>query len=181
MTHRVATMFKALFSVIAIALLVGCAAPASQQSMSITAQDLPTKVNGKLKGQLAVRTVGGGKETNPLWVSQVDGQGFKGALDKSLAVAGYKVADGSAAKYSVDANLQNLDQPIFGFTFDVVSTVLYTVTGEGKQKQFPITATGSASTSDAFVGMERMRIANERSIKENIKLFLTKLGDPTGW
>ncbi|HQC45755.1 MAG TPA: hypothetical protein PLC97_11120 [Myxococcota bacterium] len=174
-------MFKTLISVIAIALLVGCASPATQQSMSVTAQDIPTKVNAKLKGQLAVRTIGGGKETNPMWISQVDGQGFKGALDKSLAVAGYKAVDGSAAKYSVDANLQDLDQPFMGFTFDVVSTVLYTVTGEGQQKQFPITATGSASTSDAFIGMERMRIANERSIKENIKQFLLKLGDQAGW
>jgi hypothetical protein len=80
----------------------------------------------------------------------------------------------------VDANLQELNQPMFGFTFDVVSTVLYTVTGDGKQQQMPVTATGTASTSDAFVGMERLRIANERSIKENIKLFLQRLSDQIG-
>jgi hypothetical protein len=174
-------MIKNLISVIAIMVLVGCAAPATQQAMSISAQDIPTKINEKLKGKLIVRTVGGGQETNPLWVSQVDAQGFKGALDKSIAVAGYKAADESSAKYRVDANLQSLDQPLMGFTFDVVSTVLYTVTGEGQQKQFPIAATGSASTSDAFIGLERMRIANERSIKENIKQFLLKIGDQVGW
>lgn len=160
--------------------IAGCATPASQQSMSVTMQDLPAKLNSGLKGQVVVGNVTGGKETNPMWTSQVDAQGFKGALDKSIAMAGYKSSDTSKAKYSVDANLQDLNQPLFGFTFDVVSTVIYTVTGEGTQKQIPVTATGTASTSDAFVGVERLRIANERSIKENIRIFLQRLGDQIG-
>lgn len=162
-----------------VVFITGCATPASQQSMSVTTQDMPATLNPSLKGQMVVNNVTGGKETNPMWTSQVDAQGFKGALDKSIAVAGYKASDASRAKYSIDADLQNLNQPMFGFTFDVVSTVLYTVTGEGAQKQFPVTATGTASTSDAFVGVERLRIANERSIKENIKIFLQRLGDQT--
>lgn len=168
-------MLNKLFLTIAILLLAGCATPASQQSMSVSMQDVPTSSNEALKGQVAVRNVTGGKETNPLWTSQVDSQGFKGALDKSIAISGYKAIDSGKAKYIVDANLQDLNQPIFGFTFDVVSTVLYTVTGNGKQTQIPVTATGTASTSDAFIGIERLRIANERSIKENIKEFLQKL------
>jgi hypothetical protein len=80
--------------------------------------------------------------------------------------------------------LRKSAQPLtftFGFTFDVVSTVLYTVTGDGKQSQIPVTATGTATTSDAFVGIERLRIANERSIQQNIKMFLQKLGDQIGY
>jgi hypothetical protein len=169
-------LLKELAAVLSVALLVGCASPATQQSMSISAQDMVATVNPGLKGQLVVRSVTGG-----MWMSKVDTQSFKGALDKSIAVAGYKANDAAAGKYRVDANLQDLDQPLMGFTFDVVSKVLYTVSGQTKQEQFAVTATGSASTSDAFVGMERMRIANERSIKENIKLFLQKLGESTGW
>jgi uncharacterized lipoprotein YajG len=174
-------LLKELAAVLSVALLVGCASPATQQSMSISAQDMVATVNPGLKGQLVVRSVTGGQDTNPMWMSKVDTQSFKGALDKSIAVAGYKANDAAAGKYRVDANLQDLDQPLMGFTFDVVSKVLYTVSGQTKQEQFAVTATGSASTSDAFVGMERMRIANERSIKENIKLFLQKLGESTGW
>ena len=164
-----------------VVLLVGCATPATQQSMSVSVQDIPAKLNASLKGQMAVRNVAGGQETNPMWTSKVDAQGFRGALDKSIAVAGYKASDASTAKYSIDANLQDLDQPFGGFTMDVVSTVLYTVTRDERQIQFPVTATGTATTSDAFIGMERLRIANERSIKENIKQFLQKLGDQVGW
>ena len=164
-----------------VALLVGCATPASQQAMSVSLQDIPAKLNASLKDQVTVRNVTGGKETNPMWTSQVDAQSFKGALDKSIAIVGYKASDANKAKYSVDADLKDLNQPMFGFTFDVVSTVLYTVTGEGKQRQIPVTATGTASTSDAFVAIERLRIANERSIQQNIKIFLQNLGDQIGF
>lgn len=173
-------MFTRLVLIILVAILAGCATPASQQAMSVSLQDVPASLNANLKGQVIVNSVTGGKDTNPMWTSQVDAQGFKGALDKSIAIAGYKANDASKAKYSIDANLQSLDQPVFGLTFDVVSTVLYTVSGDNKQRQIPITATGTASTSDAFIGVERLRIANERSIKENIKLFLQKLSEQFG-
>ena len=114
---------------------------------------------------MIVGNVTGGKETNPMWTSQVDAQSFKGALDKSVAMAGYKAVDAGVAKYRIDAHLNDLGQPMFGFTFDVVSTVLYTVTFDGKPNQFPITATGTATVSDAFAGVERLRIANERSMQ----------------
>lgn len=168
-------MFNKLVLIVLVTVLAGCATPASQQAMSVSLQDLPASMSTKLKGQMIVNKVTGGKDTNPMWTSQVDAEGFKGALDKSIALIGYKSNDASNAKYSVDANLQNLDQPVFGLTFDVVSTVLYTVNGDNKQRQIPVTATGTASTSDAFIGVERLRIANERSIKENIKQFLQKL------
>lgn len=96
-------------------------------------------------------------------------------------MAGYTAADASKAKYSIDANLQDLKQPVFGLTFDVVSTVLYTVTADGKQSQFPVVATGTATTSDAFIGIERLRLANERSIRENIKTFLNMLSEQLGF
>lgn len=173
-------MIKEFISMLAVAMLVGCATPASQQSMSVTTQDTPTALNANLKGKMAVGNVVGGEETNGMWMSKVDAKSFRAALDKSIAVAGYKSNDTTAAKYSVDADLQALDQPFGGFTMDVVSTVLYKITGDGKQIQFPVTATGTASTSDAFIGSERLRIANERSIKENIKQFLLKLSVQAG-
>jgi len=156
----------------AVAFLSGCATSASQNAMSIGVQDVPIKLNNDLKEKIYVRNVTGGKETNPLWTSQVDNVSFKGALDQSLTIAGYKSKTAAEAKMQIDASLQSIEQPLFGLTFDVKSTVLYTVNSESGQKVFPVTATGSATPSDAFLGYERLRIANERSIKENIKQFL---------
>lgn len=39
-------------------------------------------------------------------------------------------------------------------------------------RAFSATATGTATVSDAFAGVERLRFADERSIKENIRTFL---------
>ena len=51
----------------------------------------------------------------------------------------------------------------------------YKVAGDGVEKVFPIVATGTATTSDAFVAIARLKIANEKSIQENIKAFIQQL------
>lgn len=163
---------------VASALLVGCATPASFQAMTVNAGESSTKTNEQLKGQIKVRNVTGGKDTNPLWTSQVDANGFKSALEQSIANAGYQ-GPANGAKYFLDAELQDLNQPVFGFTMDVQSTVSYKLTSDGASQSIPVTAKGSASPSDAFVGSERLRLANERSIKENIKALLQRLSDIT--
>ena len=155
--------------------LTGCAAPATSQAMTVQSGAVAT-ASSALKGTVKVSEISGGKETNPMWTSQVDGPEFKKALSDSLNIAGYLAADPSAAKYDVKAKLLGLDQPMFGLTFDVKSSVEYQVSGAGVAKTIPISATGTATTSDAFAGVARLRIANERSILENIKAILTELG-----
>lgn len=168
--------FKLLATALSMAMLYGCATPANQQAMSVTYGDA-AKASEQLQGQFTVRQVSGGKDTNPLWTSQVDDASFRSALVQSLNVTGYGAGPAGGTKYMIDAELKELKQPLMGFTFDVVSTVNYTVEGGGNKKVIPITATGTATTSDAFVGIERLRMANERSIKENIKAFLKALSE----
>jgi hypothetical protein len=172
-------MLKPLAIVVITAALVGCASPATQQAMLVDRNDINSKISVKLKESIYVQNVGGGKDTNPLWTSQVDSKTYKSALENSLTAVGYRSYD-SNAKYKVDAVLQELDQPLFGLTFDVKSTVAYTVTTPDGLKSIPITATGTATTSDAFMGIERLKIANERSIKENIKSFINEMTERFG-
>lgn len=156
-----------------VATLQGCATGANSGAMAVNSYEKPALVNAELKGKISVRYVGGGKETNPMLASQVDTLAFKDALSHSLRIAGYEATN--SGLYFVDAEIQALSQPMFGLTFDVTSTVRYTVEGNGKRKIFPVTAVGSASPSDSLLGVERMRLANEKSIKENIKKFLQEL------
>lgn len=159
-----------------VVILAGCATPASYQAMTVQPGAQATAPNPKLKGQIELAGVGGGTATNPLWTSQVDDQGFKKALGDSLAIAGYAPAPGQPARYKLFAELKSLDQPLFGLTFDVKSTVAYRIEATGQEtKLIPVTATGTATTSDAFVAVERLRLANERSILENIKTLLASL------
>lgn len=160
--------------VLCVAELTGCATPATSQAMTVQPQ-AATVVNPKLKSAIRVDTITGGKDTSPLWTSQVDNEGFKKALVDSLAIAGYLTPANATAPYTLSAELKELDQPLFGLTFDVKSSVEYKLSGNGSTKNYPINVTGTATPSDAFIGIERLRIANERSIQENIKALLKEL------
>lgn len=154
--------------------LEGCATAAKPQAMIVQPQPAAV-VNPKLKGALRVNSVSGGQSTNPMWASKVDNAGFKQALERSLSIAGYLAPSGSDAPFVLDANLQNLKQPLIGVSFDVTSSVHYRVTGVDVARDYSVTATGTATFSDAWVGVERLRIANENSINENIKALLRHL------
>lgn len=164
---------KSVLPLIVLALLSGCAAaPANKQAMIVSPS---AAVSENQKGKFAVNAVSGGKATNPFWTSQVSNENFEAALKESLILSGLSSADSTASQYKIDAELVSLKQPMFGLTFDVVSTVNYKVYGNGTEKVFPIVATGTATTSDAFVAIARLKIANEKSIQENIKEFIKQL------
>ncbi|OAM52210.1 hypothetical protein A7981_01595 [Methylovorus sp. MM2] len=165
---------KIVLPFLLLALLTGCASPANKQAMVIQ-ESVALSVNQAQKGKFTVANVTGGKTTNPMWTSQVSRENFEGALKDSLVVAGLNSADTSANQFKIDADLISLKQPLFGLTFDVVSTITYKVYKEGFEKSFPITATGTATVSDAFVAIERLKIANEKSIQENITEFIKQL------
>jgi len=125
---------------------------------------------------MTVAAVEGGKETSPLWKSNVANEDFAEALRQSLT-AHTMLAFGDA-QYSVTANLVELKQPFMGFDFTVTSRVNYVVTETASRSvvlEQEITADYTAKMSDAFVGVERLRLANEGSIKDNIRQFIKAL------
>jgi len=131
------------------------------------------KGNPKYRNSIAIRSVTGGKVMNVLTTPQVDNDAFKASLEGSLSAAGY-LATG-AAKYNLDVELQDLDQPLIGLQFDVKSTATYKLAGPDGVRTFPITASGTATTSDSIVGVDRIRIANERAMQQSIRSFLQQL------
>lgn len=167
-------MLRGLLAAISVVILTACATPATHEGMTVAQSDLPAQLNEALNGAIYVGSVSGGEETNPLWTSEVDAPSFRQALDGSLQVAGYKGAEADG-NYRLDAKLLELHQPHFGMTFDVVSNVEYKLTRNGQVRVFPVTATGTATVSDAFVAIERLRLANEKSMKENIRIFVEQV------
>ena len=167
---------KIIFSWFVLAILSGCAAaPADKQAMMIKHESVSSIVKDEQKGKFEVNAVTGGKVTNPLWTSQVSNENFESALKGSLEASGLSSSDKATSLYKIDAELVSLDQPMFGLTFDVVSTVNYRVHNASLVKNFPITAKGTATPSDAFVAITRLKIANEKSIQANIMEFIKQL------
>ncbi len=167
-------MFKTLYATLAVLLLTACAQPADKMQMAVDPQIVSVPSNPKFIGAMEVRSISGGTETNPLWISEVGDTGFRSALKESLYRMNYEAKD-KAPKYFVDAKLQSIDQPLMGFSFEVKSTVLYTVETQNKRKEFAVTATGVSGATEHFVGYVRLKRATERSIHNNIQSFLTQL------
>jgi hypothetical protein len=157
--------------------LTACAMPAQVNSM-IGTPTVQLLANSPLKESLRVNAVSGGKDTNPLWTSQVGNPEFQEALRQSLSKQGIIAAN--EARYQLDTSLVELKQPLVGFDLTVASTVHYTIkeiTTNRVVFDQTIAASYTANFSDAIIGgaVERLRLANEGSIRSNISQFLDQL------
>ena len=159
-----------------VTILTGCAAPASIDRMSVS---LPiSKTNPALKNNIGVSDVTGGRETNPMWTSQVSSEGFRSALEKSLENTQMLSKIVSAGKYQLTADLSRLDQPFIGLDMTVSATVRYSLVETKTRKEIytrVIQSSHTASFSDSVLGPERLKIANEGAIKNNIQVLIEDL------
>lgn len=166
--------------IVAITMLASaCASPARVQNMTVApTASLATVEKSIFKNNLRVVNVYGGGETNPMWTSQVSGAAFDGALRNSLEAYGLASISNPDPRFEVVATLSQLDQPMFGIDMTVKSNVSYEVI-EAKTRESwfdkQILASYTATFSDAALGMERLKLANEGSIRENIRIFIEKL------
>ena len=167
-----------LLAIAALAALVaGCASSADPKAMIVSVQPAAKPFPVPLQHAMCVRTVTGGEATNPMWVSKVDNDGFKAALSTSLDNAGLSAASG--CQFPIDANLLGLSQPAIGFDMTVTSHVNYKVYGPTNEPLLleTVDAPYTAKLSDAFLGVERLKLANEGSIRTSIETLLGKLRD----
>jgi hypothetical protein len=166
------------FALLALAALGGCASAAQPAAMAAPSQVSEKPFPPNLQHAMCVRDVTGGEKTNPNWISKVDNDGFKSAVATSLDTAGLSAGTNSCS-YPIDINLLGLSQPSLGFSYTVTSHVNYKVyDSTGKPYLLAtVDAPFTATVSDAFLGVERMRIANEGSIRTSIQMFFDKLRD----
>ncbi len=161
--------------------LSGCATPATSSNMTVRAAEA-TDVRGRtpevLKSQIALRDVTGGKETNPAWVSNVSSGEFERAIEDSLRSVGMLSTNRQAGRYQLVAHLEKLDQPLLGFDMTVTASVNYTLIERSSGKtvwQKSLVSPYTATVSDAFVGSQRLRLANEGTIRQNIGKLVAEL------
>jgi hypothetical protein len=155
----------------------GCATPASSVNMVAKVGDSRAPREISLKDGITVRNVSGGSDTNPLWMSKVSDDDFKKALEDSLQAA--RLHNGGVpARYQLDATLLKLDQPMFGLDLTVTCAAQYDLLEAGSGKRVftrTITTPFTARVSDSFLAIERLRIANEGAVRENIQQFLREI------
>src|SRR3990167_4453087 len=117
-----------IFLFLILFIVQGCATPARVDKMVISPQDIVQHdQNTPLKENTMVGQVTGGKETNPLWTSQIGDKEFKEALEQSLRAVNLLSNGENTARYLLHANFLSVDQPLIGASFTVSITVQYTL------------------------------------------------------
>jgi hypothetical protein len=151
----------------------GLAACATQEAMTVSG-GVATAAISKYRNSIAVRSVSGGQAINVLTVPGDANEPLKAALEATLEANGY-LARAGRPKYYLDAEILNLDQPLIGLDLDVTANVTYKLSGSGAPMTYPIKSSGHATFSDSPIAADRMRIANERAMRQNIEQLLLAL------
>lgn len=131
-----------------------------------------------MKNNIALRDVTGGKETNPAWVSNVSSSEFERALEDSLRSVGMLSANRQAGRFQLVVHMESLDQPFMGLDMTVTATVAYTLVERASGKtvwQKTLAVPYTAKMGDAFLGTERLRLANEGAVRQNIMQLVGEL------
>ena len=173
------SFYRFLVFFLGVLALSACASPAEMQNMVVARQSVVTaEPNSSFKNALAIARIDGGQTTNPLWTSEVDGAAFRGALRASLEQNELLAKTLPSSRFDLFATLGSLNQPFFGLDMTVSSTVLYRVVERKTQLNWfkdSVFASYTATFSDSPIGVQRLRLANEGSIRENIKEFIKRL------
>jgi len=132
--------------------------------------------NSNLRDAVGIGQVSGGRETNPLWMSDVSSSDLAEALRLSLSARTMLAIRDE--RFRLEATMINLQQPILGIDMTVTSKIRYRLTRLSDNTVVfdrEITAPFTAAFSSSFYGVERLRLANEGAIRENISQFLAAL------
>lgn len=168
---------KKLLVAMAALSVAACASASNPGAMvaPITEQNVISETSA-LHQNVVVGDVTGGQQTNPMWTSQVSSEDFAEALRQTFAAHAMLATE--TGEYRLEAQLVELKQPLAGLNMTVTSRVSYTLFNvETDEIVFEeiIEEEYTAQMSDAFVGVERLRLANEGSIRENIGSLINNL------
>jgi len=160
----------------ALLTLTACAEGAQTSAMTVRPPLASTTATTPLQNAVAVGTISGGSDTNPLWISEVSNENFHDALQSSLAVQSL-LATGTP-RYTLDAQLISLQQPYVALNTTVTADVRYTVRkGSGTQVAYSteLATPFTASLIGTPIGFMRLQVANEGAMRANIAAVIGAL------
>jgi hypothetical protein len=154
--------------VAAVAVLAGCASPASRESMSVpvvsTAKKHPYSVSVEAKG---------GAETGAMDSSNIANADLEAAIESSITQSGLfkSIVQGKGGDYELTVTVTQLSKPIFGASFTVMleaGWVLIKATDKSIVLRQVVKSQHTASMGDSLVGVTRLRLAVEGAAQSNI-------------
>jgi len=160
----------------AAALLCGCGSPTQSLTMGLTPADtlqLRTWVPDALKNNVDLDRVKGGETTSAWWGSKVGALTLEHALEDSLRGLGMLPASPQApAQYQLRTQILSQVQPLVAADTTVTVTINYTLVDRSSGAVLYERALRTAHKTElgeAVISMpERLRLANEGAVRENI-------------
>jgi hypothetical protein len=198
-------MIRLLVAMLLLAGLGACATPAGYTSMvpELATADLGPGPAPSYRGAITVATVSIGNDTSAPWTSQIGSAEFQEALVRTLTLANLASAAGvgmSAAgtfvvqsapnttaastpppqngRFRLEAALLRLERPFAGFAMTVTASVAYRLTDTATGAvvyQETRTSLGTATLNDAITNVNRLRMADERALRANIRKLIEDL------
>jgi hypothetical protein len=173
-----APMIRLLVAMLLLAGLGACATPAGYTSMvpELATAELGPGPAPSYRGAITVASVSIGTDTSAPWTSQIGSTEFQDALVRTLTLA--NLASPQGGRFRLDATLLGLSRPFAGFAMTVTASVAYRLTDMATGAvvyQETRTSLGTASLNDAIMNANRLRIADERALRANIRKLIEDL------
>ena len=173
-----APMIRLLVAMLLLAGLGACATPASYTSMvpELASAELGPGPAPSYRGAITVAPVSIGTDTSAPWTSQIGSAEFQEALVRTLTFA--NLASTQGGRFRLEATLLRLERPYAGFAMTVTASVAYRLTDTATGAvvyQETRTSLGTASLNDAIMNANRLRIADERALRANIRKLIEDL------
>lgn len=160
-----------------VLILGGCASPADRAAM--TPQNLVVSKHHPYS--LHVQT-SGGAETGAMDSSNVADADLKAAIEDAVVQSKLfkTIVQGSDGDYELSVRVTSLTKPIFGGTFTVDMETAWSLTRVSDHSAVmrkSVKSSGTATMSDAFAGVTRLRLAVEAATRNNISQGLTAIAE----
>lgn len=158
-------------------ILGGCASPADRSAM--TPQNLT--VSKHYPHSLRVQT-SGGAETGAMDSSNVSDADLKAAIEDAVIQSKLfkTILQGTNGDYELSVRLTSLSKPLFGGTFTVEMEAAWSLTKSSDRSvvmRKSVKSSGTATMSDAFAGVTRLRMAVEGATRNNITQGLNAIAE----
>jgi hypothetical protein len=133
---------------------------------------------GPLYKSICVESVGGGNKTSPMLYPDIGDAELNKALVDTLQTYHYLCSSEEDCKYKLSVFIVEIDRQRRGFTMTVTTFVRYKILSKENDNIIYdeiVDASDTKTLKDASVGITRLRIAQEESMKKNIAKFINRL------
>src|SRR5262245_40387955 len=171
-------LLRAVLAALALLALAACARPPMYEARppDLAGLDLSRGPAPAYRNAITVGSVSVGQDSPMPWRSNVSPAEIQETLVRTLQLAGLGVPQGG--RFRLDVVLVSLQRPYAGFAMTVPAQIAYRLTEVATGTvvyNSVLTTLGNASLDDAITNEMRLRIADERAVRANLRALVGEL------